>query len=134
VAVEADEEALDDPEAAFRALLCAHETGAPDAQVRELQEGLVAARVRVATYERDLARRAHEGLNYGLAMRHFVHTLRYDPRDGDSAASLARLLVQAENTDGARRVLTRAHAATRLLREPRGAVERAARDLGITVP
>lgn len=134
IAVEADEEALDDPEAAFRALACAESSHEPERRLRELHEALVAARMRTAAYERGLAQSANEGLNYGLAMRHFVHALRYDPRDGDSAAALARLLIQAGNTERARAVLARTHAASRALRDPRQAVERAARDLGITLP
>ncbi|MCA9575302.1 MAG: fused MFS/spermidine synthase [Myxococcales bacterium] len=133
LAVEADEHALDDPEAAFRALLCA-QGAVPEARIRALQEHVVAGRMRAAAYERGLARDAQEGLNLGLAMRHFAHTLRYDPRDGETAASLARLLVQAGQQDRAQAVLARAHAETRLLRDARGAVDRAARDLGITVP
>jgi SAM-dependent methyltransferase len=133
LAVGADEEALEEPDAAFRALECAVTQGAPAQRVSELAEAWTAGRIRVAAYERKLAEEANEGLNLGLAMRHYVHTLRYDPRDGEAAAALARLLVQAGDTDRARGFLQRTFDATRSLSEPHTAVERAARDLGITL-
>jgi hypothetical protein len=133
LAVGADEHALNDPFAAFRALRCAVTEGAPEPRVRGLLEAVVAGRTRVADEERKLAEEANQGLNVGLAIRHYVHVLRYDPRDADAASALARLLVQADNTDRARDVLQRAFEATRTLAEPRAAVEAAARDLGITL-
>lgn len=133
LAVGADEYALHDPDAAFRALQCGIAAGAPEATVQTFAEAWTSGRLRVAAYERDLAEDANKGLNFGLAMRHYVHALRYDPRDGEGAATLARLLVQAGDTDRARVFLQAAFDATRALTEPRGAVERTGRDLGITL-
>ena len=133
LAVGADDQALGDPDAAFRALQCGIATGAPEASVRGFAERWTNARMRVAAYERKLAEEANEGLNVGLAMRHYVHALRYDPRDGEAASSLARLLVQAGQTERAEAFLQRAFDATRALTEPHQAVERAARDLGIAL-